>query len=199
MLNFRDKKISIGTIITVGSVLGIVVYVYSVVDLARKVLVDYNIRVHKIDLSGITLAADLTIINPTNSFIDFQDPFLAVFTSENSRLPMVSTNPSDRNYTIVKNNKTVLPGIKIFIPMSKLTSYVLKLIQDKSTQLDLVVNVKTKVKLKYGIPVSVDKKVPLSIKIPSIIVNNLNFSNEQSAAYAEIEKNISRNEAVNTL
>lgn len=84
-----------------------------------------NPRIAKINLSGIRLATDLFIDNPTNNSIQITKPVIT-FTSGGKYI--ASSIPSKEQFTISAMNQTSLGTIEVEIPWSALTPFISNLL-----------------------------------------------------------------------
>lgn len=173
MSDIRDAEISVGTIITIVSVLGIGAYAVGVASLAKNMTFQPNIRVHRINGEGILLHADVDIVNPTNATITIQQPNIQVFEGKVGRLPITSTIPSAKTYEVNKQGVTKIEGISLPISWTDLLLLIAQMKKNGFDELKLLVQVQARVSGRYFLAKTIKKVIELPIVIPKAILNNL--------------------------
>lgn len=73
-------------------------------------------RVHKINLSGITVHADIEIHNPTSTKLTLSKPTVRIYSIRQSEIEIGHSSPSAEKIDIVANGVTKLPTIEIVLP-----------------------------------------------------------------------------------
>lgn len=79
-------------------------------------------RIHKINLAGITVKADIEIHNPTEVKISISKPVVRIY-SDNVEIG--HSNPENVNINILPNGVTMIPTIDIVIPWSTAVSKII--------------------------------------------------------------------------
>ena len=147
------KKLAIGT--GVGSVLlAGTAWLLRLNRTAVNLEVIPNAKVHKIDLSAVTIRVDLQVKNPTRTSLNIKYPFVRLSYQDNS---IGSSQAVDQDIVLPANGEAQIENILISIPMLNLLSSagkVLTALQNKET-VQLQIDTLTSIDLKI-------KKVPFS-------------------------------------
>lgn len=94
-------------------------------DLKNRLVVESNVRVHKLSiLTGeLILAADVKLKNPSGGTISVSQPVVSIFTDKRSlekNEPLISSNPSPKNYRIPKEGVIALEPI--YLPLGVMSA-----------------------------------------------------------------------------
>lgn len=91
----------------------------------KSVVRTLNPRIAKITFTGITLAADIYVDNPTNVSVQITKPVITISTGGKY---VASSVPTRDQYTIAPLNQTSLGVAQVEVPWSALTPYISNLV-----------------------------------------------------------------------
>ncbi len=85
-------------------------------DLKNQLVVESNVRIHKFSVmtGELILAADVKLKNPSGGTISVSQPVVSIFTDKRSlekNEPLISSDPSPKNYRIPKEGTIALEPI----------------------------------------------------------------------------------------
>jgi len=102
-------------------------------------------RIHKIDISNLTVAIDAIIKNPTNTEINIQYPFIKLL---HAGKVLASSDLKDQVVTIKPFAQTIISNIQVpisFLNMGSLAPEILKRIKDKTHKIGLQISTESQV------------------------------------------------------
>jgi hypothetical protein len=91
----------------------------------KSVVRTLNPRITKITFTGITLATDIYVDNPTNVSVQITKPVITISTGGKY---VASSVPTRDQYTIAPLNQTSLGVAQVEVPWSALTPYISNLV-----------------------------------------------------------------------
>ena len=85
-------------------------------DLKNQLVVESNVRIHRVNLGTgeLILAADVKLKNPSGGTISVSQPVVSIFADKQSlekNEPLISSDPSPKNYRIPKEGSITLEPI----------------------------------------------------------------------------------------
>jgi hypothetical protein len=111
-------------LLTIGIAGGLIYGAYKLIQMKNtsgKIISSLsNPRIHKVDLSGITIRTEIKIQNPTKSSITVTKPVVTLSTGGN---PITNSNPDSKTITIKPLGTTSLGTIELTIPLTTLLGY----------------------------------------------------------------------------
>lgn len=84
-----------------------------------------NPRITKVTLTGLSLAADISIDNPTNTSLKVSKPVVTITTGGKFA---ASSVPSTETFTIAPQTRSALGTIEVEVPWTSLTPYISNLV-----------------------------------------------------------------------
>jgi len=112
-------------LLAIGLVGGLLYLSSRIVGLKRisdkSVVRTLNPRIHKADINGLIIQADIALDNPTNTAIKVTKPVITVTTNGKY---LASSVPQARQFTIAPQTQTSLEVAEISIPWMSLTGYI---------------------------------------------------------------------------
>jgi hypothetical protein len=84
-----------------------------------------NPRITKVTLTGISLATDISIDNPTNTNLKVSNPVVTITTGGRYA---ASSVPTTETFTIAPQTRSALGTIEVEVPWSSLTPYIANLV-----------------------------------------------------------------------
>lgn len=145
------KKIAIGTAVG-GALIGGTVYVVRLNKMNAELETVPMVKIHKLDLSGLTLRVDVQLKNPTRTPFKIKFPFIKLVYKSTS---IGSSQVIDKDITIPAFGEAVIEKIMIRVPLMNIFSLsgsLIRAVQDKEP-VKLNVNTLTTIDLGW-------KKVP---------------------------------------
>lgn len=124
------KKIVVGTVIG-GALIGGTIYMVRLNDMSAELEVIPMVRIHKLDLTGLTLAVDLQLKNPTRSTFKIKFPFVKLVYKD---ITVGSSQVLDKDITIPAFGEAVIEKIMIRVPLLNIFSLsgsLLRAVQNK--------------------------------------------------------------------
>lgn len=147
------KKITLGTVIG-GAIIGGTVYVIRLNSMSAELETVAMVKIHKLDLTGLTLRVDVQLKNPTRTPFKIKFPFIKLVYKSTT---IGSSQVIDKDISIPAFGEAVINQILIKIPMMNIFSFSGGLIQ--------AVQNKEAVKLDVNTITTIDlgwKKMPFS-------------------------------------
>jgi len=89
--------------------------------LNANLVIDTSLRIHRVSLAGLGIAADVTLKNPSNGTLSVSHPSVLMFSSEKNRdanAPFASSDPSGKTYQIPRQGIVRLDPIEILLPIA---------------------------------------------------------------------------------
>ena len=195
-MGLRDTKISVGTVFTVATMGGFLLYGYNVWQLGKNAQVQVAARVHKINWSGVELVVEGRVINPTSGSVRIKQPIIYLYGSQEARdnnNPFAASETSDRTFTIPPNESREIPPISITIPAGA----ILKLIAQgllQNGELTLVINVRSTIYSRYPfISVPFKKDIVQKLAIPQNYQSGITSDNSYKDVVNKTEVFINQN------
>lgn len=147
------KKIAIGTAIG-GALIGGGVYVVRLYSMGTELETVASVKIHKMDLTGLTLRVDVQLKNPTRTAFKIKFPFIKLLYKETA---VGSSQVVDQDISIPAFGEAVINQIMIHIPLMNIFSLSGGLIQAVQNNEAVKLDVKTVTTIDLGW-----KKVPFS-------------------------------------
>jgi hypothetical protein len=172
-MDIRNTKISVGTIFTAISVGGIVMYGWSLRNMAKKAQIQVGARVHKIDWNGVSIVIEGRIINPTSGTVRVRQPLISLYGSESARknnMPFSVSQNTNATFTIPPQETKELESIMLHIPMGAILQMIAQGYLNGG-ELNLVIQVQTELYARYvpfSIPVSMDLRQKITNLQPNM-------------------------------
>ena len=145
------KKISLGTLIG-GALIGGTVYLVRLNHVSAELETVPMIKIHKLDLTGLTIRADVQLKNPTRTALKIKFPFIKLVYKNTT---IGSSQVLDKDISIPAFGEVVINEIMIKIPMLNIFSFSGGLIQAVQNKEAVKLDVKTLTTIDLGW-----KKVP---------------------------------------
>lgn len=124
------KKIAVGTVIG-GALIGGTVYIVRLNSMSAELEILPMVRIHKLDLTGLTLAVDLQLKNPTRSTFKIKFPFVKLVYKDTT---VGSSQVLDKDITIPAFGEAIIEKIMIRVPLLNIFSLsgsLLRAVQNK--------------------------------------------------------------------
>ena len=145
------KKIAIGTAVG-GALIGGTVYVVRLNKMNAELETVPMVKIHKLDLSGLTLRVDVQLKNPTRTPFKIKFPFVKLVYKSTS---IGSSQVIDKDITIPAFGEAVIEKIMIRVPLMNIFSLSGSLIRAVQNKKPVKLNVNTLTTIDLGW-----KKVP---------------------------------------
>jgi hypothetical protein len=145
------KKIIAGTIVT-GALVGATGYVIHLSKTGAELEAVAIVKIHKLDLTGLTLRVDVQLKNPTRTAFKIKFPFIKLIYKE---VTIGSSQVVDKDISIPAFGEAVIEQIMIRVPMMNIFSLSGGLIRAVENQEAVKLDVKTVTTIDLGW-----KKVP---------------------------------------
>ena len=126
------KKITLGTVIG-GALIGGTVYVIRLNKMGAELETTPTVKIHKLDLTGLTLRVDVQLKNPTRTPLKLKFPFVKLIYKGTS---IGSSQVLDKDITLPAFGEAVIDQIMIRVPILSvfsLSGSLLSAIQNKET------------------------------------------------------------------
>jgi hypothetical protein len=140
------KKIAVGTVIG-GVLIGGTVYIARLSAAGAELETVPMVRIHKLDLSGLTIRVDVQLKNPTRTPLKLKFPFIKLIYREAS---IGSSQVIDQDISIPAFGEAIINEIMIRIPMLSLFSLSGGLIQAIQNKEAVVLEIKTLTTIDLG-------------------------------------------------
>jgi hypothetical protein len=147
------KKITVATIAT-GAIIGGTIYVVRLNKTSAELETIPMAKIHKLDLTGLTIRVDIQLKNPTRTAIKIKFPFIKLLYKG---IAVGSSQVVDKDISIPAFGEAVINQILIKIPMINIFSLSGGLIQAVQSQQEIKIDVTTITTIDLGI-----KKLPYS-------------------------------------
>lgn len=119
------KKITLGTVIG-GAIIGGTVYVIRLNSMSAELETVAMVKIHKLDLTGLTLRVDVQLKNPTRTPFKIKFPFIKLVYKSTT---IGSSQVIDKDISIPAFGEAVINQIMIRIPLMSIFSFSGGLIQ----------------------------------------------------------------------
>lgn len=161
------------------AVLGLTIFgVSKLSHFSSSLAVEVSGRVHKVELTQITIAIDALIKNPTNTTIYIVHPYLTLL-YQGKRIGSSTVSDDVKEIAAFGNNqiKNIMFPLK-YLNLTSVAASLVKKLQDKTSQTELTVNIKS-----YIVVTSQKLTFPITLKT----------MNDRGINYKLIEFNNSQN------
>lgn len=145
------KKIAVGTVIG-GALIGGTVYVIRLTKMSAELETVPMVKIHKLDLTGLTLRVDVQLKNPTRSAFKIKFPFIKLVYKGAT---IGSSQVVDKDISIPAFGEVVITQIMIRVPLLSIFSLSGGLIKAIQNNEAVKLDVKTSTTIDIGW-----KKVP---------------------------------------
>ncbi len=147
------KKIAVGSVIG-GILIGGTIYVVRLNNISAELETVPMVKIHKLDLTGLTLRVDVQLKNPTRTAFKIKFPFIKLLYKGTT---VGSSQVVDKEISIPAFGEAVINQIMIRIPLMNIFSLSGGLIQAVQNKEAVKLDVKTLTTIDLGW-----KKVPFS-------------------------------------
>lgn len=147
------KKIAVGTVIG-GVLIGGTIYVVRLSNISAELETVPMVKIHKLDLTGLTLRVDVQLKNPTRTPFKIKFPFIKLMYKGTA---VGSSQVVDKDISIPAFGEAVINQIMIRIPLMNIFSLSGGLLQAVENKEVVKLEVKTLTTIDLGW-----KKVPFS-------------------------------------
>jgi len=147
------KKIAVGTVIG-GALIGGTIYVVRLSNMSTELETVPMVKIHKLDLTGLTLRVDVQLKNPTRTAFKIKFPFIKLIYKGTT---VGSSQVVDKDISIPAFGEAIINQIMIRIPLMNIFSLSGGMIQAVQNKEAVKLDVKTLTTIDLGW-----KKVPFS-------------------------------------
>ncbi len=140
------KKIAVGTVVG-GALIGGTVYVVRLNKMSAELETISMVKVHKLDLSGLTLRVDVQLKNPTRTPLKLKFPFIKLVYKDTT---IGSSQVLDKDITIPAFGEAVIEKMMIRVPLMNIFSLSGSLIRAMQNKEAVKLDVKTLTMIDLG-------------------------------------------------
>lgn len=154
------KKIAVGTVIG-GALIGGTVYVVRLTKMSAELETVPMVKIHKLDLTGLTLRVDVQLKNPTRTAFKIKFPFIKLIYKGTT---VGSSQVVDKDISIPAFGEVIITQIMIRVPLLSIFSLSGGLITAIQNKEAVKLDVKTSTTIDIGWKkVSYDKSDTISL------------------------------------